>query len=97
MTYEFTPNAQTWPRAVSDHSSFTSWFIHLIGQFQLNEDLGGVPGKIYLILGDTGDVSGNGLDFIDGMSFLERFYYVYDIDNQRVGFAPTTYTYANTN
>lgn len=64
---------------------------------QLNEALGGDPGVIYLVLGDLGSTSGKGLDFIDGMSFLERLYYVYDIDNKRVGFATTDYTYALTN
>lgn len=61
---------------------------------QLNEDIGGTSGMIYLIISDMGSTSGQGLDFIDGMSFLERLYYVYDIDNQQVGFATTEYTYA---
>ncbi|KAM5546220.1 hypothetical protein V8D89_000346 [Ganoderma adspersum] len=73
--FEFTANAQAWPR-------------------QLNSVLGGSPDYVYLIVGDLGSNSGSGLDFIDGMSFLERFYHVYDIANNRVGFALTSSTYA---
>ncbi|KAI1786243.1 family A1 protease [Ganoderma leucocontextum] len=76
--FEFTPNAQAWPRA-------------------LNTALGGSPDYVYLIVADLGSHSGQGLDFINGMSFLERFYHVYDSANNRVGFATTQYTYATTN
>ena len=43
-------------------------------------------------MNDLGTPSGEGLDFIDGMTFLERFYYVFDIANSRVGFATTPFT-----
>ena len=49
---------------------------------------------MYLVVGDMGSRSGEGLDFINGMAFLERFYQVYDSGNNRVGFAPTYYTYS---
>ena len=42
-------------------------------------------------------MSGDGLAFINGMSFLERFYAVYDIGNSRVGLAETAYTHAECN
>ncbi|KAI0634433.1 acid protease [Trametes polyzona] len=77
-TFEFTPNAQIWPRV-------------------LNSAIGGQPDSIYLIVNDLGSISGEGLDFIDGMTFLERFYYVFDIANSRVGFATTQFTDATTN
>ncbi|KAI0819363.1 acid protease [Trametes gibbosa] len=77
-TFEFTPNAQIWPRA-------------------LNTAIGGQPDSVYLIVNDLGSNSGEGLDFIDGMTFLERFYYVFDIANSRVGFATTQFTDATTN
>ncbi|KAI9070297.1 acid protease [Trametes sanguinea] len=77
-TYEFTPNAQIWPRA-------------------LNLAILGDPNSIYLIVGDLGSDSGEGLDFIDGFTFLERFYYVWDVENRRVGFATTQFTDATTN
>ncbi|KAH9848590.1 acid protease [Lenzites betulinus] len=77
-TFEFTPNAQIWPRA-------------------LNTAIGGQADSVYLIVSDLGSVSGEGLDFIDGMTFLERFYYVFDIANSRVGFATTQFTDATTN
>lgn len=38
--------------------------------------------------------SGQGLDFINGYAFLERFYSVYDTTNQRVGLAPTENTFS---
>ena len=52
---------------------------------------------MFLIVNDIGSTSGEGLDFIDGMTFLERFYYVFDIANSRVGFATTPFTHATTN
>jgi pepsin A len=63
----------------------------------LNTQIGGTAGSIYLIVGDLGSPSGQGLDFIDGYAFLERFYSVYDTTNKRVGFAKTKYTKATTN
>ena len=52
---------------------------------------------MYLITADLGSDSGEGLDFIDGMTFLERFYYVWDVENSQVGFATTEFTTATTN
>ena len=52
---------------------------------------------MYLITADLGSDSGEGLDFIDGMTFLERFYEVWDVENSRVGFATTEFTTATTN
>ncbi|EIW52038.1 family A1 protease [Trametes versicolor FP-101664 SS1] len=77
-SFEFTPNAQIWPRA-------------------LNTAIGGTPGNIYLVINDVGTPTGSGLDFIDGMTFLERFYYVFDSGNNRVGLAETQLTRAEIN
>ncbi|TBU21523.1 acid protease [Dichomitus squalens] len=77
-TFEFTPNAQAWPRA-------------------LNTAIGGTNEFVYLIVGDLGTDSGEGFDFVDGMTFLERFYYVFDSANSQVGFATTQFTNAETN
>jgi cathepsin E len=63
----------------------------------LNTDIGGVAGSIYLIVNDLGSPSGEGLDFINGFGFLERFYAVFDTANKRVGFATTPFTTATTN
>ncbi|KZT31528.1 family A1 protease, partial [Sistotremastrum suecicum HHB10207 ss-3] len=63
----------------------------------LNTDIGGTADAIYLIVGDLGTDSGEGLDFINGMTFLERFYSVFDTTNNRVGFASTPFTNATTN
>ncbi|KAI0354862.1 acid protease [Trametes cingulata] len=77
-TFEFTPNAQIWPRA-------------------LNSTIGGEEGKIYLVAADLGSPSGQGLDFINGFAFLQRFYSVYDTGNSQVGLATTPFTTAETN
>ncbi|KAI8972443.1 acid protease [Trametes punicea] len=77
-TFEFTANAQIWPRA-------------------LNTAIGGDANSVYLIIGDLGTNSGEGLDFINGQVWLERFYAVFDSGNSRVGFATTPFTTATTN
>ncbi|OAX43050.1 acid protease, partial [Rhizopogon vinicolor AM-OR11-026] len=63
----------------------------------LNTYLGGSSDYIYLVVNDLGTPSGEGLDFINGQTFLERFYAVFDTTNSRVGFATTSYTDATTN
>lgn len=78
VTYEFTANAQIWPRS-------------------LNTYIGGSTGNIYLIVGNLGSPSGEGLDFINGYAWLERFYTVFDTANKRIGFATTPYTKVTTN
>ncbi|KAI8972455.1 acid protease [Trametes punicea] len=77
-TFEFTANAQIWPRA-------------------LNTAIGGDANSVYLIIGDLSTNSGEGLDFINGQVWLERFYAVFDSGNSRVGFATTPFTTATTN
>ena len=52
---------------------------------------------MYLIVGSIGTPTGEGLDFINGLTFLERFYSVFDSANSRVGFATTPFTTATTN
>lgn len=63
----------------------------------LNTYIGGSSSYVYLIVSDIGSNSGSGLDFINGQTFLERFYSVFDTANSRVGFATTPYTDATTN
>ncbi|KAG1802548.1 aspartic peptidase domain-containing protein [Suillus subaureus] len=63
----------------------------------LNTYLGGSANYIYLVVNSIGTPSGEGLDFINGYTFLERFYSVFDTTNSRVGFATTSYTDATTN
>ncbi|KZT64287.1 acid protease [Daedalea quercina L-15889] len=77
-TFEFTPNAQIWPRS-------------------LNSTLGGDSNSIYLVTSDLGSESGQGLDFINGFAWLQRFYSVFDTTNTQVGIATTQYTDATTN
>ncbi|KZP14847.1 aspartic proteinase [Athelia psychrophila] len=63
----------------------------------LNSFFGGDADHVYLIVGDTGTPSGQGLDFLNGYTFLERFYSEYDTTNKRVGLATTPFTNATTN
>ena len=77
-TFEFTANAQIWPRA-------------------LNSAIGGSAGVAYLIVADLGTPSGQGLDFTNGYTWLQRFYAVYDTGNSRVGIATTPHTFDTTN
>ncbi|KAF9245850.1 aspartic peptidase domain-containing protein [Melanogaster broomeanus] len=63
----------------------------------LNTYIGGTSGYIYSIVNNLGSPSGEGLDFINGQTFVERFYSVFDESNNRVGFATTSYTTATTN
>ncbi|KAK0233810.1 aspartic peptidase A1 [Armillaria fumosa] len=63
----------------------------------LNTDIGGSSSAIYLIVNDIGTNSGEGLDFINGYTFLERYYTVFDTANSRIGFATTAQTAATTN
>ncbi|KDR75540.1 hypothetical protein GALMADRAFT_97207 [Galerina marginata CBS 339.88] len=64
---------------------------------RLNTLIGGNSSAIYLIVGDLGVDSSFGLTFINGYSFLERFYSIYDSTNNRLGFATTAYTNSKTN
>lgn len=57
--------------------------------------LGGVPGAIYLVINDLGGL--DGLDFLNGLPFLERFYTAFDSGNSRFGIARTLFTHAETN
>ncbi|KAG0708529.1 acid protease [Suillus ampliporus] len=53
--------------------------------------------SIYLIVADIGSKSDSTFDFINGYTFLERFYSIFDTTNQRVGFATTAYTESTVN
>ncbi|KAF8460983.1 aspartic peptidase domain-containing protein [Gautieria morchelliformis] len=53
----------------------------------LNSLIGGKTNSVYLI----------GLDFINGLAFLERFYSVFETGNNRVSLATTPFTHATTN
>ncbi|KAJ7878605.1 aspartic peptidase A1 [Mycena leptocephala] len=63
----------------------------------LNTAIGGTASRIYLVVADWGSNSGEGLDFINGYAFLERFYSVFDTANKRIGLATTPFTTATTN
>ena len=59
--------------------------------------LGGDSDSIYLVASDLGSNSGQGLDFINGYSWIERFYVAYDVTDSQVGFATTEYTTSTSN
>ena len=63
----------------------------------LNKHIGGEKNGVYLVVFNLGHVKSGTLDFIIGLTVLERFYSVFDTDNERVGFATTQFTYANIN
>ncbi|KAF8264805.1 aspartic peptidase A1 [Lactarius quietus] len=63
----------------------------------LNSMIGGTSSDIYLVVTDLGSHSGSGLDFINGYTFLERFYSVFDTASGSVGLATTPFTTATTN
>ncbi|KAG2351161.1 aspartic peptidase domain-containing protein [Suillus spraguei] len=78
----------------------TSYGLTANGQIwprSLNSDIGGSSNNIYLVVNDIGTNSGSGIDFINGYSFLQRFYSVFDTTNNQVGFATTSSTSATTN
>jgi len=63
----------------------------------LNSEIGGEEGKNYLVFADMGLPTGSGLDFVNGFTFLQRFYSIYDTTNNQVGFATTNHTMDETN
>ncbi len=58
--------------------------------------VGGDTNSTYLVIQDLGR-SFPGVGFICGMTFLERFYSVFDTGNGRVGLASTPFTNATIN
>ncbi|KAH8986198.1 hypothetical protein EDB92DRAFT_1277032 [Lactarius akahatsu] len=60
-----------------------------------NTFIGGTSGNIYLVVNDIGTPSGEGLDFINGYTFLERLCSVFDNTNNRIGFATTPFTHGH--
>ncbi|KAF8433755.1 aspartic proteinase [Boletus edulis BED1] len=63
----------------------------------LNSLINGTSDGIYLVVSDIGPLNFTGVNFINGYTFLERFYSVYDTTHGAVGFAKTQYTYADVN
>ncbi|KAF8589852.1 acid protease [Ramaria rubella] len=63
----------------------------------LTSGLSGGSNLTYLIVGDNGSQLGQGNDFTNGFTFLQRFYSVFDTPNSRVGFANTIQTRATSN
>ncbi|KAI0248315.1 acid protease [Lactifluus subvellereus] len=62
-----------------------------------NTIIGGRADHIYLVVNDIGTDSGQGFDFVNGYTFLERFNSVYDTGNSRVSLATAPFTKANIN
>ncbi|KAJ7758098.1 acid protease [Mycena maculata] len=63
----------------------------------MNSTLGAKNDQICLVFADMGGMANDGLCFINGFAFLQRFYSVYDTTNSQVGYATTKYTTATTN
>ena len=58
----------------------------------LNQLIGGEKDLIYLIVSDLGPETSQETGFIAGMTFLQRFYVVFDSCENRVGLANTQFT-----
>jgi hypothetical protein len=58
----------------------------------LNHLIGGKEDLVYLIVTDLGPDLSKEMGFVAGMSFLERFYVVFDSRRHRVGLANTQFT-----
>jgi len=58
----------------------------------LNTLIGGEKDLVYLIVNDLGPDLSKNMGFIAGMTFLERFYVVFDSGTYRVGLAKTQFT-----
>lgn len=98
VDYEFTADAQIWPVSHLRCRQLKGRVTDLRRpQRSLNGAIGGGSGDIFLIVSDIGTNSGSGLDVINGFTFLERFYSVYDTTNKRVGLANTQFTRATSN
>ncbi|KAI9239349.1 MAG: aspartic peptidase domain-containing protein [Podila humilis] len=69
----------------------------LIWPRSMNSAIGGTSGSTYLIVGDLGTPSGQGLDFMIGYTILQRFYTVFDTTNALIGIATTSHTYDTSN
>ncbi|KAG2368817.1 aspartic peptidase domain-containing protein [Suillus spraguei] len=63
----------------------------------LNSNIGGSSNVIYLVVVGIGRPSGQGFNFVNGYTFLQRFYSVFDTPKSHVGFATTSFTDATTN
>ncbi|KAG0704600.1 acid protease [Suillus ampliporus] len=59
-----------------------------------NTAWGGQAGVQYGVIINMGANSGEGLDFIIGQKFMEKYYAVFDTDDNRVGFAYTDHTFS---
>ena len=93
-------NGQTWPRALNTAIGGAADDIFLI----VADVRPSIPVQSWSkALADLfaslqlGSPSGSGLDFINGFTFLERFYSVFDTTNSQVGFAQTAHTFDETN
>ncbi|KAJ7822002.1 family A1 protease, partial [Mycena olivaceomarginata] len=63
----------------------------------LNSVIGGNPNQIYLVISGLATPSGQGLDFILGMAFLQRYYTVYFYELEMFKLTSTPFTNATTN
>ena len=63
----------------------------------MNSVIGGSSDYVYLIVSQLTWQSGNGMDFVNGLTFLERFCTVYDSGKSQFGIATTPHTHDTTN
>jgi hypothetical protein len=100
VQYELTPNAQIWPRGLNTSIGGTEGNIYLVVS-----DLGSPSGKgldfisrcSHFCCALSQGLGGTNHFCIDGFTFLQRFYSVFDATNSQVGLATTPFTDAETN
>lgn len=75
-TFTLTANAQAWPVCVALPRLA---YVDLLNapQRALNTAIGGNTNSVYLVVNSLGTPTGEGFDFVNGMTFLERFYSVF--------------------
>ncbi|TCD61234.1 hypothetical protein EIP91_008721, partial [Steccherinum ochraceum] len=82
VTFEFTANAQIFPRQLNTVIGGTP-----DGIYGIVANLG-IPRPVVPVFNSA---------FVNGMAFLERFYSVYDTTNNQIGLATTSFTFSDFN
>ncbi|KAH9952696.1 aspartic peptidase domain-containing protein [Lactifluus volemus] len=82
----------------SQYENLQSLYFNIGGtSYKLTSNAQIWPRSIYLVVTDLHRSSGQGLDFINGFAFLQRYYSVYDVTNSQLGLAATSFTNSETN
>ena len=100
FTYELTPNGQIWPRSLNTAIGGSSDAIYLVVSdigTPSGSGLDFMSGYSFLYVYIPFSLTSKDHVLMLVLFYSERFYSVYDTGNQRVGFACTKYTNAESN